>query len=82
MNRVKLLKKQHKAALKANAYACELGERTPDEVFTFLELASEMTPNILELIKAVEKTIAPDGDLRTLDMGRILRALKEVKGEP
>lgn len=81
MNRVKWLKKLHKAALKADRRASKRGEGVPEEVFDFLEHVHLMMPNILELIKAVDATIAPDGDLRTLDMGRILRALNDVKGE-
>lgn len=80
MNRVKMLKKLHKAALKADRRACRQGGATPPEIYNFLEQVHGMMPNILELIKAVDATIAPDGDLRTLDMGRILRALEDLKG--
>jgi hypothetical protein len=36
---------------------------------------------VLNLIAAIESTVAPDGDLITMDMNRILTAVAVLKGD-
>lgn len=47
----------------------------------FIVLAHSAMPALLALFEAVDDAIAPDGDLKTMDLSRVVKALADLKGE-
>lgn len=53
-------------------------QRSIDDTIASMRHAASVLESVASLMDALKDTIAPDGDLKTLDMGRVLDAMNGV----
>lgn len=63
----------------ADCYDEPLAEAQIEANARFIALAHRRMPQLLELMEAVNETIDEDGDLRSIDLGRVVSAMSGLR---